>query len=218
MKKFFTKSAEINFLMLWISYLVYPLSLILVKLKIKPNLITFVSLLSAIYGSFQFILGNFADFTIFWVSSIFLDFCDGQVARISKSENKTAFNFDSLSDLMKISLITLSSAIYYNIKLYWIISCCFIFLFLFHEVLFTHFGNLKKKASIFENELIKNKVYVKIFKQLTHFFFRIDGHSLLFFLFLALNINFALIILVYMQFVLLLNIFRVSYLLLKHNV
>jgi hypothetical protein len=64
MKKFFTKSAEINFLMLLISYLVYPLSHILVKLKIKANLITFISLFLAIYASYQFILGNFKYFTI----------------------------------------------------------------------------------------------------------------------------------------------------------
>ena len=141
MRKFFTKSSEINFLMLLISYLVYPLSLVLVKLKIKPNSITCVSLLLVIYSSYQFILGNFKYFTIFWTLSLLLDFCDGQVARISKIINKTAFNFDSLSDLLKIFIIILSSAIYYNYQLYWFISCLSIFLFFFHEVLFVYLIN-----------------------------------------------------------------------------
>jgi phosphatidylserine synthase len=136
MKKFFTKTTEINFLMLGISYLVYPLSFILVKLKIRPNLITFVSLLLTIYASYEFTLGNFKLFGFFLILSILLDFCDGQVARISKFINKTAFNFDSLSDLLKIFIIILSSAIYYNTKLYWIISCFTIFSFFMIESFF----------------------------------------------------------------------------------
>ena len=218
MKKFFTKSAEINFLMLLISYLVYPLSHILVKLKIKANLITFISLFLAIYASYQFILGNFKYFTIFWILSILLDFCDGQVARISKILNKTAFNFDSLSDLLKIFIIILSSAIYYNYQLYWIISCLSVFLFLFHEVLFIYLVNLKQKNSLFKSISNNGKFLKKILIRIVHFFLRIDGHSFLLFLLLALSFHFALMTMIYMQFVLLLNIFRVSYLLIKTNV
>ena len=216
MKKFFTKSSEINLLMLLISYLVYPLSLVFVKLKIKPNLITSVSLLSAIYGSYQFTLGNFKLFCIFWILSILLDFCDGQVARISKIINKTSFNFDSLSDLLKIFIIILSSAIYYNTQLYWIVSCSSVFSFLFHEVLYTHFIHLKKKVSLFQNQLIKNKFYIKILKIVISIFFRIDGHSILLFLLLASNLYFSILTLIYMQLILLLNILRLSYLLVKN--
>ena len=218
MKKFFTKSSEINFLILLISYLVYPLSLVLVKFKIKPNLITSVSLLLAIYSSYQFILGNFKYFTIFWTLSLLLDFCDGQVARISKIINKTAFNFDSLSDLLKIFIIILSSAIYYNYQLYWIISCLSVFLFLFHDVLYAYFIHLKKRESLFQNQLIKNKLYIKILKSFANLFFKIDGHSILFFLLLALNLQYATLTLIYMQLILLLNIFRFSYLLIRTNI
>jgi phosphatidylglycerophosphate synthase len=217
MKKFFTKSSEINFLMLLISYLVYPLSLVLVKFKIKPNLITSVSLLLAIYGSYQFTIENFKLFGIFWTLSVLLDFCDGQVARISKVINKTAFNFDSLSDLLKIFIIILSGAIYYNTELYWIVCCSSIFLFLFNEVLYTHFISLKKKESLFQKKLIKSKLYIKILKSFTNIFLRIDGHSIFLFLFLAINLQFALLTLIYMQFILLLNIVRFSYLLVKYN-
>ena len=217
MRKFFTKSSEINFLILLISYLVYPLSFVFVKLKIKPNSITCVSLLLAVYSSYQFILGNFKYFSIFWSLSLLLDFCDGQVARISKIINKTAFHFDSLSDLLKIFIIILSSAIYYNTKLYWIISCSFIFLFLFYEVLVIYFTILKKKKSSFQT-LLKNRIYVKILNHIKHFFFKIDAHSHLLFLFLALNLHYAVITIIYMQFVLLLNIFRISYLLMKSDI
>jgi phosphatidylglycerophosphate synthase len=218
MKKFFTKSSEINYLMLLISYFAYPLTLVFVKLKIKPNLITCISLLLAIYASYQFILGHFKYFTIFWILSILLDFCDGQVARITKTINKTAFNFDSLSDLLKIFIIILSSAIYYNYQFYWIISCLSVFLFFFHEVLFVYLINLKKKNSLFIGIFSNREFLKKILIRIVHFFLRIDGHSILLFLLLALNLHFALLTMIYMQFVLLLNILRVSYLLMKHNV
>lgn len=217
MKNFFAKASEINFLILIISYSVYPLTFILVKLKVKPNLITFISLLLAIFASFQFIFGNFKYFTIFWISSLALDFCDGQVARISKSINKTFFNFDLLSDLLKIFLIILSSAIYYNIEIYWVISCSFIFLFLFNEVLVTYSIHLKKKKSFFQT-LVKNRIYVEILNHFKHFFLQIDAHSHLLFLLLALNLYYAVITIIYMQFVLLLNIFRISYLLMKSDI
>jgi phosphatidylserine synthase len=218
MKKFFTKSSEINHLMLLISYFAYPLTLVFVKLKIKPNLITCISLLLAIYASYQFILGYFKYFTIFWILSILLDFCDGQVARITKTINKTAFNFDSLSDLLKIFIIILSSAIYYNYQFYWIISCLSVFLFFFHEVLFVYLINLKKKNSLFIGIFSNREFLKKILIRIVHFFLRIDGHSILLFLLLALNLHFALLTMIYMQFVLLLNILRVSYLLMKHKV
>jgi phosphatidylglycerophosphate synthase len=217
MKKIFTKASEINFLMLLISYLVYPMSLVFVKLKIKPNSITCVSLLLAIYASYQFILGNFKDFTIFWILSILLDFCDGQVARISKIINKTAFNFDPLSDLLKIFIIILSSAIYYNYQLYWIISCLSVFLFFFHEVLFVYLINLKQKNSLFKAFFSSSGFSRKILARIVHFFFKIDGHSILLFLLLALNLHIALLTMLYMQFILLLNILRLSYLLIKSN-
>jgi phosphatidylserine synthase len=218
MKKFFTKSSEINYLMLLISYFAYPLTLVFVKLKIKPNLITCISLLLAIYASYQFILGHFKYFSIFWILSILLDFCDGQVARITKTINKTAFNFDSLSDLLKIFIIILSSAIYYNYQFYWIISCLLVFLFFFHEVLFVYLINLKQKNSLFIGIFSNKEFFKKILIRIVHFFLRIDGHSILLFLLLALNLHFALLTMIYMQFVLLLNILRVSYLLMKHNV
>ena len=184
MKKFFTKSSEINYLMLLISYFAYPLTLVFVKLKIKPNLITCISLLLAIYASYQFILGHFKYFTIFWILSILLDFCDGQVARITKTINKTAFNFDSLSDLLKIFIIILSSAIYYNYQFYWIISCLSVFLFFFHEVLFVYLINLKKKNSLFIGIFSNREFLKKILIRIVHFFLRIDGHSILLFLLL----------------------------------
>jgi phosphatidylglycerophosphate synthase len=217
MKFFFTKSAKINFLTLLISYVVYPLSFVLAKVKIKPNLITFVSILFAIYSSYQFILGNFKFFAIFWILSILLDLCDGQVARISKLVNKTAFNFDSLSDLFKIYLLVFSSAIYYDDRVYWMVISTFIFIYLFHEVLFVNLVNLSKikKNTLYKNLSNKNKFLEEIFVRVVHFFFKIDVHALFFFLILGLSLKLAFLIIIYMQIVLLLNIFRISYLLTK---
>ena len=93
-----------------------------------------------------------------------------------------------------------------------------IILFSFYEVLYTHFINLKKNESLFKGHLIKNKVYIKILKSLANIFFKIDGHSILLFLLLALNLKYASLTLIYMQFILFLNIFRLSYLLIKKNI
>ena len=87
MKKYFTKNSSTNFIILIISYISYPLSLILKKTPFSANLITLNSLFFGIFSIYFIIFkNNFSLFLLFFYFSIILDFCDGQVARMKRTD------------------------------------------------------------------------------------------------------------------------------------
>jgi phosphatidylglycerophosphate synthase len=218
MKKIFTIGAKNNFLILIISYLAFPLSLILNSLKFSPNLVTLCSFLSCCLSCYFFLQENFILFFIYWFFGSILDFSDGQIARITGKNNKTAFNFDGISDQMKIFLLITSSAMHYNEYFYWVVATLVIFLFPFFSILnvtYVNIKNFKKKINLTRSILSKNLFVEKILRNFVSIFLKIDGHSLFLFLLLAISKSFAYYTLIYFIIVLSLNVFRFSYLLLK---
>ena len=217
MKNIFTPGSNNNYFILLISYVAYPLSILLYKFHRTPNQITLLSFLIAIASCAFLLNGYLYQFIFLWVLSSILDFCDGQLARISGRINRTAFNADHISDLIKIFMVLLSNAINFNNSILWILFCFLIFLFPFFSLLNTsysyHFINLKIKNKKFIS--MKNKLLNKILSNIISIFFKIDGHTLFLFPFLAITQELAFFILLYLCIVLLLNILRYSYLLIK---
>lgn len=157
MNKIFNSSANSNFFILLISYLVYPLSLLFAKFRIRPNLITSFSFIFSILAAFFLIKGQNNYFIFFWLFSSLLDFCDGQVARMTNNVNKTGFRYDSFGDLIKIKIIIISSAIVYNDFSYWILSSIIVFLFPYSFILQSTLSlYIKKKKTL-------GKIYLMIF-------------------------------------------------------
>ena len=100
-----------NVVQLYLYKSAYPLSCLFVKMNIKPNTITCMSIISAILSFIALISINMElYFMIFWFFSIHLDYCDGTVARMTDNIRKSSFRFDHMSDILKIGLIILGIA------------------------------------------------------------------------------------------------------------
>ena len=110
-----------NNLVLWVlSLICFPISKFFAILKISPNLITVLSFILMLISCSFLIYGKLILFSLTFILSILLDFCDGQVARILEKSNDTKFNFDHLSDIIKISIIYLTFGILFDELNSWI--------------------------------------------------------------------------------------------------
>ena len=65
MEKIFTISAKNNLIILLISYLAYPLTLIFKILKFTPNKITLSSIIICIFSCYYFLIDNILYFLYF---------------------------------------------------------------------------------------------------------------------------------------------------------
>jgi phosphatidylglycerophosphate synthase len=196
----------------------YPFASFLNSLKISPNVITTLSLVSSILS---FIVLVFDDgyilFLVFWAMTILFDFCDGTVARMSDNISKSAFRYDHMSDLFKVSLIILGTGIHYNEQLIWILTFAAAFVFNYADMLNReiNFANNNKKEQVVapsnqmkssrlreRNKIIayivKYEILLKVYKNLRSALFTVNGHTLLLFLVFPVNINLAIIGLVYL--------------------
>ncbi len=83
----------------------------LVKTRVTPNQVTFVSFLLAVLGSFFFIWGTWANLIVgalVWLVSELLDFVDGDLARAKKMVSISGKLCDIIGDTLKKPLIIAS--------------------------------------------------------------------------------------------------------------
>ena len=179
----------------------FPLSFFLNYINIKPNTISFISLLFCFFSLFFIINHNSLLFTFFWIMSILLDFCDGTVARLSNIKSNFRFNIDHYLDLLKISLVILFFSIDFNDKLIWLISFLFILLLFFNEIIISDLTN-NSTINLITELKPKNNIYIK---SLYTILFTFNAHTLFIFIIMILKPIFAKFILLYLVFLLLKN-------------
>jgi phosphatidylglycerophosphate synthase len=148
-----------------------------------------------------------------------LDFCDGTVARMANKVSKSAFRYDHLSDLFKISLVILGVGIRYNETLIWVMafSACFVFMYgdaLNREV---HIA-INRQASIEDVNksgpnvrlrdrhfiaawVVKHDILLAFIKNAYAAFLTVNGHTLLLFFLFPFGTKFAIWGLSYLIFV-----------------
>jgi phosphatidylglycerophosphate synthase len=135
--QFVNRAAVSNNRLLLLMYrFAYPFARLLNKLNVSPDVITSLSLASAIFafGSLVENAGS-AWFCTFWGLTVLLDFCDGTVARMSNRIATRAFRYDHMSDIFKIFLVVLGAAIHFDERVIWVMSATFVFAYLYSEVL-----------------------------------------------------------------------------------
>ena len=217
MNKLYTKTAKNNFIIWLISLLCLPISKLLAKLKITPNFITFFSIFLTIFSAYYLINNNFFLFSIFFFIAQLLDFCDGQVARILKKVNNTAFNFDHFSDVFKISLIFFSFGLLFNNKNSWILIFISNFLFLFYIVTHAHvsaYKNQKKIKAVRKSKEFSFFQYFKlnpiliIYKLCFPVIFSFNAHSVFLFLLVLVDINLIYFVFFYFNFIFIIRIYK----------
>ncbi len=213
-EEFFNKEAANNNYIVKVIYgFIYPLSYIFYKLKLTPNTLTWLSILSCAFGCYGLFIENIKLFILFWSLSILFDFCDGTVARMSNNLRKNLLRFDHYSDLCKFSAVILSIALYYETSYYWIFSfvCSFMYLFytildhdVVHQIIKVRLNNKNQKrgSKLRDNfkiiRFITANNFLFSFVKLFMPFFIINGHTLIIFLFMPLSINFAYFGLLYL--------------------
>jgi len=192
----------------------YPFSYIFYKLKLSPNLLTWLSIALCAIACYGLLIQSIETFIVAWSLSVLFDFCDGTVARMTNNIRKNLLRFDHYSDLCKFSAVILFLAIYYESPYFWILSflCSSMYLFytiLDHDVVLQvikrvspDIKNENKSSRLRDNiKVIKlitdNDLLFNLLKGMMPIFI-INGHTLLIFIFMPLSINFAYFALVYL--------------------
>jgi phosphatidylglycerophosphate synthase len=199
----------------------YPLSFLLNYFGVSPNKITTFSTIFAVLAAVSLIEISYLWFCIFWFFAVYLDFCDGTVARMTDNFSNRAFDYDHMSDLFKMALIFLSVSIYHSSELIWVLSLSSSFLLLYYTIInhdLTHFngGKVVNDGYLDGGSVVINKAKKVIHKsellrKLFSLFMTVDGHTLFIFFLIPINVAVAEVVLIYIIFILLAHVFRNGY-------
>ena len=125
----------------WLLYrLAYPGTWLAHRMGIRPNWISFASLVVAIGAAVSLNVWQSPwMFAVLWLTSLLLDYMDGPVARMSSSADRTALRIDHTFDLIKVSVVTFAVAQFWQSLTIWAlsfacISCFFLFTVLNHDL------------------------------------------------------------------------------------
>jgi hypothetical protein len=219
-----------NVVLLLMYRFAYPFAVLLNKLNLSPNQITTQSLLFSILAFAALVFDEgWILFSIFWGMTVLLDFCDGTVARMTDKVSKSAFRYDHMSDLFKISLVLMGVGLRYNDQLIWMLAFSASFGFMYGDILNPTLGRIEKyvaqtqqlssnnEASVRSNVRMRDRYsiiawvakYDVLFKICINTFsalLAINGHTLLLFLLFPFGFEFALSGLGYLLFIELLTI------------
>lgn len=114
----------------------YPFAFVLNRLGVTPDAITTLSVLTAILAFASLVLdAPYSWFVLLWALTILLDFCDGTVARMSGRIATRMFRFDHMSDMVKLGLVVLGTALRFDETAVWVLGFVFVFLYLYSEIM-----------------------------------------------------------------------------------
>ncbi len=123
-----------------------PFTKLLLLSKLKPDIISYLSLIITIFGCVAFFF-DYIFFILLLLLGLIFDLSDGTIARFYQLQKNSIFRLDHTLDIIKILFITIVYAInYYEIQIT-ILLFCFSNLFL----LFTYFNNQLVGNSFFES-------------------------------------------------------------------
>lgn len=215
----FTPACNTN-LVIWVmSSICFPISKLFATYKISPNLITALSFILIIISCSFLLQGNLILFSLTFIFSILLDFCDGQVARILKKSNDTKFNFDHLSDIIKVSIIYLTFGILFDEFYSWIFFFISHFLFSFYIYLHSIVSNIsevknnlikKDRINFLFFEYFKLNFFKMIYKILIPLIITFNAGSLFLILLILIDIKMIYVVFLYFNFVFIFRIFKNS--------
>jgi phosphatidylglycerophosphate synthase len=168
----------------------YPLARVFSGLGCSPNQITALSCVAALMASLALAMGASAWlFALAWSASLVLDFCDGTLARMTRQVSRTAFRFDHTSDLVKICTLLIAAAVQYDFFILWVACSVSIATFMLYNAL-----NHELKVARERNDMARPSQSVHpsvrgatFARTLYMTFGTLNGHTLVFFLLLAVG-------------------------------
>jgi phosphatidylglycerophosphate synthase len=224
MLKYANKSALNNPLQYVLYAIAFPIALFFKKSRITPNQLTLLSILFTILAFACLIANDLLWFLVFWSSAYILDYTDGTLARMTKKIGNSALRIDHVCDQLKILLIFLGFGIYYSNPDIWILCFLSSTLFLFYSLINHELSNAKKlliKHCVNSNSFINNRTNYKlklkeyissnifiyyISQTLFSTLFIINGHTLIIFFVIPINIIYCKYLLFYFIIICTINI------------
>jgi phosphatidylglycerophosphate synthase len=201
-----------------------PLALLAKKVRLTPNTVTLWSLIFAALAFFALAISDAILFTVFWLLAYVLDFVDGTLARMTGQVEMSAFDFDHISDILKITIIFLGFGLYFRDDLVWILSFLSSALYVLYTLLNHELNWVRKSKNItkktqtatkpspeksnfpdqfftikrnFQLYFLTRPNQKKITQVLITTFTVIHAHTLLIFFLIPLNLYFAYVLLTY---------------------
>ena len=203
MLQFAKQEALTNPIQVFMYLIAYPVVCFFVKLKFSPNFVTLLSFIFCILSCFYLLNNNQNNFLLFWTFSYILDYVDGTLSRLKNIKRNSALRIDHTSDLVKIVLVLLSIAVYYQDSKLWILSFLSVSFFLFYSNLNSDLRTVKSiHGNSFKeyNKTVSDsqKFTINKFKEFGFYintFTSINGHTLFIFYLLPISLKIANIVL-----------------------
>ncbi|HEY9194275.1 MAG TPA: CDP-alcohol phosphatidyltransferase family protein [Methyloversatilis sp.] len=175
----------------------FPFSRAFARLGITPNQITALSCVAALLAALSLAVGSSAWlFVVAWTVSLVLDFCDGTVARMTAQVSRTAFRFDHTSDLVKICVVLIAAASRYDVHALWVTCSAAVAVFMLYNGLNHELKVARTRAADARGSSGREAGArpATVLRTLYATFGTLNGHTLLFFLFLAAGETWALLV------------------------
>ncbi len=137
-----------NFVLLFMYRFSYPFAVALIKLRLSPNQITWLSIAFAILAFVALVRED--GWTMFFglLGSVGVAgfFATEPLPGSPGNFRRKIFRFDHMSDLFKICLMFLGAGLRYDNSLVWAVSSSVLFLFMYFMVLHHDIGNARRRA------------------------------------------------------------------------
>lgn len=186
-----------NIIMKLLYIIAYPLVIIFIKYSIHPNIITSISLILAPLSLFFLLADEVVFYSIILFLSIILDFCDGSVARALNKVSGSAFNYDHMSDIVKISTVLTGIGIYYNTLLLWTLTSFTLIMFMLYNITHHDISYHEMKNHFTTSNKKNNKS--KILSNIKVIIGTVNGHTWLGLLIITVNYKLAITFLIYIN-------------------
>lgn len=85
-----------------------PVVMFGIRTKLRPNIVTGISLALGCSGAFFYYLDAKLAFVVAWSVSVILDYADGPIARMSGKESHFGYLFDMLGDRIKLTSLVIA--------------------------------------------------------------------------------------------------------------
>ena len=230
--RYIKRGATQNNPILWIIYVAcLPVARVAKFLGLSPNSITGASLVTGLASVLALASQELILFYILWTISFVLDFVDGTLARMTGNLSSFPISIDHFSDLVKINLVFVGFGLYFQDGTVWLMTSLAGFGFMFYTLLNHEIsaalaergvgvhgesqslqgeitGKSRGAKRRIKEALARSPLGLRLAVVVKTILFSIQAHTLLLFFFIPGSWNVAVILLSYIIFLAVFNVFE----------
>lgn len=202
---------EENFVTFILYYLSVPTFLLLKKLKVRADTISYLSFSVTFFGCLSLVNFDKNIFIILTIIGLLLDFNDGQIARTTNTVRTHRLPLDHFLDIIKIGMILITLTFYFNQKFLFLITYIFLILFYVYIILIRENRlntNIELNSKFNLNSISSGKV-----RGLISIFVLFEAQFYLALIFTVIDIQLFLLWIIWTTFILIIQIIKTSFIL-----